>query len=183
MVLSDSEEEPFLIEDDSVSASEASTHHSNPPTDWESDDEEGDNVIASEPRAVMPRDVSEPSSTVSTCSSWSGFVVVVDNIDKNLRPSFQRVDRGTMSHHHVNSYAVLDRIDLSCLSDVPPVSELDAETVLPTDEDHKVLCDEFRTLVARYVISCLYCNLHLDSVDAVKLTFLFLQFACYGDDL
>ena len=36
-----------------------------------------------------------------------------------------------MSTYYVNSYAVLDRIDLSCLSDVPPASEMDAETVLP----------------------------------------------------
>ena len=137
---------PCFSDDDSVSASEASTHQSDAPTDWESDDEEVN--IVSEP-TVMQRDVSEPPSTVSTCSSWSGFVIVVDNIDKNLRPSFQRVDRGTMSHHHVNSYAVLDRIDLSSLSDVPPASELDAETVLPSDKDHQVLGDEFRTLVAR----------------------------------
>ena len=91
MVLSNLEEDwyPCFSHNDSVSASEASAHQSDVPTDWESDDKEVN--IVSEP-TVMQRDVSEPPSPVSTCSSWSGFVIVVDNIDKNLWPSFQRVD-------------------------------------------------------------------------------------------
>ena len=46
-------------------------------------------------------------------SSWKGFKIVGDNIDKNVHRSFQRVDFQTRSFYYVHSYAVLDSIDLS----------------------------------------------------------------------
>ena len=46
-------------------------------------------------------------------SSWKGFKIVGDNIDKNVHRSFQRVDFQTRSFYYVHSYAVFDSIDLS----------------------------------------------------------------------
>jgi L1 cell adhesion molecule like protein len=41
---------------------------------------------------------------------WNGFKIVGDNIDKNFRRTYQRIDRQTRSCHYYHSYAVLDRV-------------------------------------------------------------------------
>ena len=46
---------------------------------------------------------------------WLGFKIVIDNIDKNLRPSYQRCDNKTISMHACNMYACLDQINFSSL--------------------------------------------------------------------
>ena len=94
-----------------------------------------------------------PSTSQSTLAqpadSWNGFVIVADNIDKNVRASFQRVDYTTKSIHHVNTYAVKDCINLAHLSDLPPPQQLDVQSLLPSDEDHPVIQNEFEVLVFR----------------------------------
>lgn len=52
-------------------------------------------------------------------ASWYGFKIVGDNIDKNFRRTFQRVDYQTVSQHYFHSFAMKDRIDLSHFSDLP----------------------------------------------------------------
>ena len=83
-----------------------------------------------------------------------------DNIDKNVRPSFQRHDRTTQSLHYFHSYAVLDRINIANLSDDLPSSiEISPEKILPSADDVKKLLDEFEVLVARYTYAMhLYAN-------------------------
>ncbi len=82
---------------------------------------------------------------------WPGFKIVGDNIDKNVRPSHQRLDRQTQSLHHFHSYAVRDRLDLSAVSDsspkVPPT--IDPATILPSASDVCKLQQEFEVLVTR----------------------------------
>ena len=39
---------------------------------------------------------------------WQGFKIVGDNIDKNFRPSYQRMNSQTISLHFFHSFAVLD---------------------------------------------------------------------------
>jgi len=56
---------------------------------------------------------------------WKGFKIVGDNIDKNIRPSFQRYDNNTTSLHYFHHYAVLDRVDLSNHSEALPEAERD----------------------------------------------------------
>ena len=46
-------------------------------------------------------------------AEWNGFKVVKDNFDKNIRPSFQRINRQTLSTHYCHVYAVKDHINLS----------------------------------------------------------------------
>ena len=36
---------------------------------------------------------------------WNGFTIVIDNLDKNIRRSFQRIDFQTRSLHICNAYA------------------------------------------------------------------------------
>ena len=64
-------------------------------------------------------------SSQQTVSSWHGFKVVGDNIDKNFHPSFSRSDRKTQSPHYFHYYAVLDRLDLSSCSDDIPTTPVD----------------------------------------------------------
>ena len=85
---------------------------------------------------------------ISNCD-WTGFKLVGDNVDKNVRQSFQRIDRMTRSLHYFHSYAVLDRIDLSGLSDHQEVKEIDAYTLLPNSEDLKIMKNAFEVLVSR----------------------------------
>ena len=73
-----------------------------------------------------------------------------DNIDKNLRRSYQRCDRQTVSLHYFHSCAVGDRIDFSQLSDVPPDSvTIDPAAMLPNSNDLSGIKKEFQVLVSR----------------------------------
>ena len=71
----------------------------------------------------------------SSPSRWYGFKAVGDNIDKNVRPSFSRLDKNTKSLHCFHHYAVLDRINLSSFSDVTPNTPVDANKLLINHND------------------------------------------------
>jgi len=82
-------------------------------------------------------------------SVWSGFKIIGDNIDKNLRRSFQRCVRQTISLHYFHSCAVGDRIDFSHLSDVAPESDvMDPSTILPNAVDLDAIKREFQVLIS-----------------------------------
>ena len=81
--------------------------------------------------------------------SWKGFKIVGDNIDKNFRRSFQRLDLQTRSFHYFHSYAVLDRVDLSGYADTPCSGEVDFTSILPTDDEIDSLKQIFCILVSR----------------------------------
>jgi L1 cell adhesion molecule like protein len=85
--------------------------------------------------------------------SWCGFTIVGDNIDKNVRSRHMRLDRQNKSLHYFHSFAVKDRVNLHNVSDTPP-TELPAvseavEMLLPNEDDHAAICDEFAILVAQ----------------------------------
>ena len=46
-----------------------------------------------------------------------GYVLAIDNLDMNVRHSFQRVDRTTQSMHLCHAFAALNRINTSGLED------------------------------------------------------------------
>ena len=84
--------------------------------------------------------------TSPTCS----FKIVTDNVDMNYKRSYQRMDYQTISRHYINSYAVLDRVDLSQYSDIPPaLGEIDCSILLPSSEDNEELQKIFSILVSR----------------------------------
>ena len=84
-------------------------------------------------------------------SSWKGFKVVGDNIDKNIRPSFKRYDNKTDSIHYFHYYSLLDCLDLSAYSEVLPTTPLDLSTLLVSTDDVCQLEKDAITLLSRYV--------------------------------
>lgn len=85
-----------------------------------------------------------------------GYALVMDNVDKNVRPSNQQIDRTTKSYHFTHSYAVQNRIDISQLSDKPSGAALSADVTLPNTQDVKILKEEFEILISRYNVLWLY---------------------------
>lgn len=47
---------------------------------------------------------------------WKGFKICGDNIDKTVKPRNMTINNQSLSFNYFNSYAVLDRIDMSSLS-------------------------------------------------------------------
>ena len=84
-----------------------------------------------------------------------GMKFVGDNIDKNVRPRHQTIEKQTRSLHYFNSYACLDRVDLSGLSDATPsinIRSIGIETVLPTSEDVDQLLSNFAVIACRILV-------------------------------
>ncbi|XP_062521158.1 uncharacterized protein LOC134196093 [Corticium candelabrum] len=72
----------------------------------------------------------------SAGQTWTGFKVVGDNIDRNVRPAYQRMDHRTQSYHHFHSVAIKDRVDLSSASnETPQKRPLDLKSLLLTTND------------------------------------------------
>lgn len=72
-------------------------------------------------------------------------------MDKNVKPTDYRVDGQTKSLHFFQTYAVLDRIDLSSYDDTPPAvdeSSINTMTLLPSDSDYEELKKNFTHHVA-----------------------------------
>ena len=80
-----------------------------------------------------------------------GFKLVIDNIDKNVKPRYMRIDSQTQSLHYVQIYGVKNRLDLSKLSLLPWTGEICVYDVLPTAEDYRKLKDTMSILVARLI--------------------------------
>ena len=94
--------------------------------------------------------VTSPVLPPTSFDSWNGFKLVGDNIDKNVRASYQRIGHTTQSLHYFHSYALLDRIDFSGLSDAPPPpSIVDPLTFLPLEEDIYLVESDNVTLISR----------------------------------
>jgi len=90
------------------------------------------------------------------------ITIVGDNIDKNIRPSFQQLDHQTKSLHYFHTFAVIDRVDFSTLSDVTPhYVKIDPATLLPEPEDLTALLKELQIIVSRYTCNCTQFNKHL----------------------
>jgi hypothetical protein len=104
-----------------------------------------------EDSATTPPTVEEPNdSSGSGWSPWCGFKAVLDNVDEEISPSFQRLDKPKQSMHQVHAYAVKDRVDMSGMSDKPPPPrDHSAKDLLPSTEDMKSLKEELVILLSR----------------------------------
>lgn len=99
----------------------------------------------------LPVAVSSPLQNIK--QKWTGFKVVIDNIDMNLRPRHQTFERQTKSIHYVNSYAVRDRVDLSCCTAVTSRNTVvSIDSLLPNDTDRKKIMNNFVILAGRILI-------------------------------
>ena len=85
---------------------------------------------------------------------WHGYKLVGDNIDKNVKPRHQTLERQTNSLHYFNCYAVHDHLDLSSCSDDPPkvdLRTLDVDTILPSQQDLDDLITNVAIIAGRIV--------------------------------
>ena len=112
----------------------------------------GDTSILSSDECAIPAS-RPPAVTVPVATehmqTWCGFRLVGDNIDKNVRPSFQRIDRRTQSIHYFNVYAVMDRVDMNGFCDEPVATTVFPNSLLPQAEDIAAVKEDFVTLVSR----------------------------------
>ena len=82
------------------------------------------------------------------------YKLEVDNIDKTIKPRHMREDAQTKSLHYVQIYCARHRVDFSALSDEQP-SEIRidrnslCDKMLPSDEDHIQMKENFAILIAR----------------------------------
>ena len=105
-------------------------------------------VPSPSPSTSITASVEEPPA-LST--SWKGFKLVGDNVDKNVRASYQRIGHSTQSLHYFHAYAALDRVDFSGLSDEPPPpSIVDPLSFLPSEDDISMVERDMCTLISRY---------------------------------
>ena len=92
-----------------------------------------------------------PAPNLSICPT-PGLKIVIDNIDKTVRPRDQRVDVQSKSLHYVQAYAAKDRIDYSKFSNSPPPLGKSAYDLLPSTSDYQTLKDNFAILVAYILV-------------------------------
>ena len=101
----------------------------------------------------------EPESNVvsqeSMCaSSWNGFKIVGDNLDKHVTPHFIRISRQSQSLHYFNSFTVKNRVDLTSFSSFKPIININVNTadILPSSEVHSQVLGNITILVARILV-------------------------------
>ena len=81
-----------------------------------------------------------------------GYAATGNNIDMNLRPSYQRQDRTTQSLHYFHSYAERNRIDISEMSDKHPSSiDISPNNILPSQSDIEIVTNEYEIFLPRYM--------------------------------
>ena len=135
----------------SSSASCSSSESSFPPSPCSSGN------YATEESDPHPAGTDLPTGTHQPpCQPWSGFKIVGDNIDKNVRPRHQTLQCRTQSLHYFNSYAVLDRCDFSGLDSLQESAsasidllEFDVMKLLPSQRDIEQLNSNLAILVGR----------------------------------
>jgi len=94
----------------------------------------------------------EELDAVSETDICVGYRFIGDNVDKNVKPTYQRHEHRTQSLHHFHSYAVKDRSNSTLLSDVPPNFIIpDPQMFLPSQEDVDSIKEELSILLKRYI--------------------------------
>ena len=89
-------------------------------------------------------------------SNWCGFKIVGDNIDKNVRPRHETLERRSRSLHYFHSYAILDRVDLTGYTDEVQCSDgsaidMEFESLIPNIDDSECIVENFAILASRVV--------------------------------
>lgn len=99
--------------------------------------------------SIFQSEVDEPPQEPAE-KDWFGYKFVGDNIDKNLKPSFQRAEQRGLSLHQFHGYAVRDRINFSKLSDEPPAHvDPDPLILMPSSDHLSAFKDELNVLISR----------------------------------
>ena len=101
--------------------------------------------------STPPPLATQQDNAESSLSTWHGFKVVGDNVDKTIKPRHMREDRQTKSVHYFQIYAVKDRVNLSGSSEEPqtPGKNPPLGEILPSLEDNQALTTNLTTIVTR----------------------------------
>lgn len=94
--------------------------------------------------------LSTPHSPEPATAEWCGFKIVGDNVDKNVRPSLQRLTHQTQSLHHFHSYAVKDRVNFGAASDVSKSQPVDSSSFVMTKQDWEQFQKHCCVIISRY---------------------------------
>lgn len=114
--------------------------------------------VADEEDITIDESMHETQSNTANEKTWRGYKIVGDNLDKDVKPRYKRIDKQTNSLHFFHYYAVRDRVNLQGISDYPnphlytPISELPLEDLLPSSLDHEALSSNFSILVSRILV-------------------------------
>ena len=90
--------------------------------------------------------------------TWNGYKIVGDNLDRNIKPRYRRLDQQTVSLHCFHYYTVRDRIDISGIPDeykpsfYTAASKLPLDVLLPSSSDHLAMVHNFGILVSRVLV-------------------------------
>ena len=107
------------------------------------------------PELPTPTESNATPLASATCLQHRSYKLVGDNIDKNVKARYMRIEGSrNQSLHYFHSFAVLDRINFSHLPDVFLHTCLNspkqlALAMLPSKDDDKVLTLLFETHVSR----------------------------------
>ena len=110
-------------------------------------------------RAATGEGEMDSSARTDTSEAIAGTKIIIDNVDKNVRPGYMTSEKQTKSLHYVQMYAVKDRTDISQLSDDTPVKTPSLttddifKTILPSPEDNEAMAQYFSTLVSRVLVT------------------------------
>ena len=113
------------------------------------EDEEGVQAVPTKESPAIKEDTSS-----SPVSSWNGFKLVGDNLDKTVKPRYMRMNRQNRSLNYFHAFAVKDRIDLSSFSSYVPYTNIGVNTIdlLPSEEVHSQLMKNLSVLVSRILV-------------------------------
>lgn len=112
-------------------------------------DYESEDTDDTEETTVNTSTGTAPEQLLSTVPISPGYVLVVDNINLNVRRSNQRIGRTTNSYHFCHKYALQNHVDSTRLADGPPSGALSPDVVLPNKEDLEKILSDFAVLVSR----------------------------------
>ena len=96
--------------------------------------------------------VSQSAGEITQEQRWltsPGYILVIDNVDINVRRSYQRVGSTTTSYHLCHGYAAQNRVHSTKLADGPPSGTLTIDDVLPSINDLESSLNDFEVLVSR----------------------------------
>ena len=114
-------------------------------------------TVASSTSLYANDDSVNSAEQIQSAESWKGFKVVGDNLDKNIRPSFQCFANKTNSLHYFHHYALLDRVDFSGYSEHIPNDPINLRRLLVSRSNVAKLENDAVVLFSRFVNSICMC--------------------------
>jgi hypothetical protein len=119
--------------------------------------EDGDDIVNQDDmmsHLCDDENLEETMEEIVEMDSCSSFKIVIDNIDKHVKPRHMRLNNQARSLNYINSYAVKDRIDSSSLSSFKNSFDqiVNFENILPSKETHQQLKKNVTVIISRILV-------------------------------